>query len=80
MAVTTAYTLTEARRMLKIWKDCEEALATGRVKQYTIGTRTLTMIDMEDIQKQIERYANIIEALSGSVRTTKVVRAVPRDL
>lgn len=80
MSIRTAYTLAEARRMLKIWKDCEEALATGRVKEYVIGTRRLTMIDMEDIEKQIQRYANIIEALSGATRTTKVARAVPRDL
>ena len=80
MSFRTAYPLTEARNMLTLWKDAEAALASGRVKEYTIGTRTLKKIDLDEIEKMIQKYANLVEALSGEARTTRVVRVVPRDL
>lgn len=80
MAVSTAYTLEEAKEMLQMWKDCEKALASGTVKSYRIGTRELTMLDSDEIARQINRYSNIVEALSGKVSKSKVRCVVPRDL
>ena len=34
----------------------------------------------EDAVSDIEYFANVIEALSGTVRTSRVVRIVPRDM
>lgn len=39
MAATSAYTLTEAREQLQLWKECEKALASGQAKAYRIGTQ-----------------------------------------
>lgn len=80
MAVSTAYTLEEAREMLQMWKDCEKALASGTVKSYRIGTRELTMLDIDEITRQINRYSNMVDALSGKVSTSRVRCVVPRDL
>ena len=41
MAITTAYTLTEAQEMLDAWKACEKALASGQAKEYRVGSRNL---------------------------------------
>lgn len=80
MAATSAYTLAEARKQLQLWKDCEKALASGQAKAYRIGTREYTAFDLAEISKRIEYFANVIEALSGTVRTSRVVRVVPRDI
>ena len=80
MAATSAYTLTEAKEQLQLWKDCERALASGQAKAYRVGTREYTAFDLAEVAKRIEYFANVIEALSGSVRTSRVVRVVPRDL
>lgn len=80
MAATSAYTLTEAREQLQLWKECEKALAGGQAKAYRIGSREYTAFDLNEIAKRIEYFANVVEALSGTVRTSRVVRVVPRDL
>ena len=80
MAITTAYTLAEAREMLTLWKECEKALASGQAKEYRVGTREFTAVDLPDIAARINYFGNVVEALSGNVRTKRVVRVVPRDM
>ncbi|MCI6373813.1 MAG: DUF6148 family protein [Clostridiales bacterium] len=80
MAAISAYTIDEAREMLELWKSCERALASGQVTSYRVGTRECTLVDMEDIRAAINYFGNRVEALSGSVRTKRVTRVVPRDL
>lgn len=80
MAITTAYSITEAREMLTLWKECEKALASGQAKEYRIGTREFTAVDLPDIAERIRYFSNVIESLSGTTRTTRVTRVVPRDL
>ena len=80
MAVTTAYTLEEAKEMLEMWKACEKALASGQAKRYRVGTREFEAIDLPEIAARITYFANVVESLSGTVRTKRVTRVVPRDL
>lgn len=80
MAAISAYTLAEAREMLELWKSAEKALASGQVTSYRVGTRECTLVDMEDIRAAINYFGNLVEALSGTVRTKRVTRVVPRDL
>lgn len=80
MAYKTAYTITEAREMLELWKDCEKALASGQAKAYKIGTREYTSFDLEEVHRMIGYFSDIIESLNGEHRTTRVARFVPRDL
>lgn len=80
MAITTAWTLEEARDMLAKWKECERALASGQAKRYRIGTREYEAIDLPEIAQRINYFGNVIESLSGQARTKRVARFVPRDL
>ena len=80
MSIITAYTLTEAREMLSLFKAAYKELVTGQAKAYRVGTREYTALDIDDLRRQIEYFANIVEALSGNVRTKRVARVVPRDL
>lgn len=74
------WTLTEAREMLTLWKDAARALASGQVKEYIIGSRRLTYIDLDDIYKQIAYFSEVIAALDGSKNTKSVRTVIPRDI
>ena len=80
MSATSAFTLAEAREMLTLYKEALKELLTGQAKHYRIGTREFTALDAKELQEGIEFFSNLIEALSGQVRTSRVVRVVPRDL
>ena len=80
MSAITGYTLEEAQEMLSKWKACEQALASGQAEHYRIGSREYTAIDLDKIAARITYFSNLVEALSGSVRTRRCVRIVPRDL
>lgn len=80
MAYRSAYTLEEAREYLKLWKDCERALATGQVQSYTIGSRQLTMLDISEVERMITKFANIVDSYENGKRTSRSVAIVPRDV
>ena len=80
MAALNAYTLEEARSMLTLCKEALKALITGQAKHYRVGTREYTALDADELMDQIVYFSNLVEALSGNVRTKRVTRVVPRDL
>lgn len=80
MSAISAYTLAEARDMLEKWKECERELASGQSKRYRIGSREFEAVDLPEVASRITYFANLVEALSGKVRTKRVVCVVPRDL
>ena len=80
MSITSAYTLAEAREILTLYKTAHKELITGQAKSYKIGTREFTALDLNEIERGIEKFSNIVEALTGQARTKRVARVVPRDL
>nr|DAU77513.1 MAG TPA: hypothetical protein [Caudoviricetes sp.] len=80
MAAINAYTLDEAQEMLNLCKQALKELINGQAKSYRVGTREFTALDLDDLKAEIIYFSNIVEALSGSVRTKRVARVVPRDL
>jgi len=80
MGITKAYTLTEARAMKELWKACEQALAEGQAKEYRVGSRTFTSIDLADIAKRINYFANLEDALEKGRSSARARVVVPRDL
>ena len=57
------YTLEEARAELELWKEAKRAAATGQ--SYTIGRKPLTRYDLAAIDREIDRFAEITEALAS---------------
>lgn len=80
MAFISAYTLTEARSLLILYKEAEIALVDGQAKSYKIGTREFTALDLPVILQRIRELAKTIEGLEGNMRTKRAVMVVPRDL
>lgn len=67
------YTLDEARAELELWKEAKRAAATG--KAYTIGSKQLTRYDLAEINREIERFAAIVDALASDRRGPYKVQA-----
>ncbi|MBR3742303.1 MAG: hypothetical protein IKN04_17915 [Clostridia bacterium] len=80
MAFISAYSLTEARSLLALYKEAEIALVDGQAKSYKIGTREFTALDLPVILQRIRELAKTIEGLEGNMRTKRAVMVVPRDL
>lgn len=74
------YTLSEAKEMLALWKECYRALASGQVKSYKIGTRELTNLDLGEVRKCITEFNSYIQELNGTTRSVRATCVVPRDL
>ena len=70
----------EERSKMEVWSEAMRALITGQAKSYKVGTREFTALDADDLMDLIVYFSNLVEALSGNVRTKRVTRIVPRDL
>jgi hypothetical protein len=71
-------TLAEAKATLRLWMDAERACASG--KSYTIGSRSLTRTDLEDIADRIRFWrAEVARLEAGRGEGMRVLRVVPRD-
>ena len=58
------------------------ALADGGVSSYTIGSRSLTRLDLEKISAEIRRHEKEIDALEALIaggKRRKAVSVLPRD-
>ena len=67
VATYRGYTLSEAKAELELWKEAKRAAATG--KAYAIGSRQLTRYDLADINREIDRFAEIVDALTTGRRS-----------
>lgn len=80
MGITTAWTLEEARAMVNEIKKAIKSIVSGTAKSYKVGSREYTALDLGELEKRLDYFNNIVEALEGKVRTNRVARVVPRDL
>lgn len=76
------YTLETAQTHLNSWLAAELALSSGQ--SYTIGTRSLTRVDLTDVMKQISYWQKqvdeIIRCQQGLGPRKRVRRYLPLDL
>lgn len=70
-------TLVRAEELLALWIAADKAVATGQ--SYSIGGRSLTRANAEEITKKINYYNSLIAQLSRG-GSASVTRVVPRDL
>lgn len=70
------------RAAKKSLQDAYLALTSGGVQSYTIGSRSLTRLDMEKIRSEIAAHDKAIAELTAALngrRRTRAVGIVPRD-
>ena len=72
-----AFSLTEAREMLSVWREAYRAIAIGG----QFGTRQLTRADLSEVRKEMDYWRNEVERLSAGIRRgPRIKRVVIRDL
>jgi hypothetical protein len=74
-----AYTYQESCTYLTQYKEALTALVDGQAKAYRIGSREVTLLDLEEIEKMIDKFAAIKEKYEGNVRPPRNVAVVFRD-
>lgn len=74
-----AYSYEEAKLYLAEYKEALTALVGGQAKAYKIGSREVTLIDLEDIERMIDKFAAIVEKYENSSRPSRSVAVVFRD-
>ncbi len=74
-----AYTYEETCRYLDDYKAALTALVDGQAKEYQIGTRRVTLLDVGDIEAMIDKFAGIKEKYETNVRPARSVAVVFRD-
>ncbi|ENL7058667.1 hypothetical protein AB6A14_004855, partial [Salmonella enterica subsp. enterica serovar Infantis] len=52
-----AFSLTEAREMLSVWREAYRAIAIGG-QSYKFGTRQLTRADLSEVRKEMDYWRN----------------------
>ena len=50
-----AYSHEEAKLYLTQYKEALTALVDGQAKEYTIGSRSVTLLDIDDIERMIDK-------------------------
>lgn len=74
--------LTFHRSAVSKLREAYVALVEGGVQQYTIGSRSLTKLDLSKISNEInahEKAINDLETILGGRKRRKAVGIVPRD-
>lgn len=74
-----AYSYDEARTYLAQYKAALTALVDGQAKEYTIGSRSVTLLDLDDIERMIDKFAGICERYESNTRPPRSVAVVFRD-
>ncbi len=74
-----AYTYAEAKEYLAMYKAALTALVDGQAKEYTIGSRSVTLLDLEDIERMIAKFAKIVNDYELNTRPTRNAAIVFRD-
>lgn len=87
MATTKRQRITEKlefdREILGLLREAYKALITGQVQSYTIGSRSLTRLNLPDLKNEMREIETEIdgleEQLNGSGKARKAVGVIPRD-
>lgn len=73
-----AMTLAQAQALYDAWYAASLAVAQGQ--SYSIGGRSLTRVNAEEIRQQLEHWAARVDQLTAGRAGIRVQRMVPRDL
>lgn len=74
-----AYSYEEAKLYLQEYKAALSALVDGQAKAYRIGSREVTLLEVDDIEKMIDKFAAIVEKYENGARPSRSVAVVFRD-
>ena len=75
-----AMTRNEVTEMLDILKKCKRSILSGEAASYTVGTRSVTFLSLEEVNAEIRNYENMLDVIDGTRRARGVRVVIPYDL
>ena len=75
-----AMTRSEVTEMLDILKKCKKSILSGEAASYTVGTRSVTFLSLEEVNAEIRNYENMLDVIDGTRRARGVRVVIPYDL
>jgi hypothetical protein len=73
-----AITIAQAEANLAAWMAASEAIAGG--KQHTIGSRSVTLADADEVMKMINYWSGWVNRLSRGSRGMRMRGVTPMDV
>lgn len=64
---------------LNALRKCKLSIITGEAASYTIGTRSVTFLSLEEVNAEIARYEAKLEILDGTAKVRGARTVVPLD-
>lgn len=74
-----AYSYEEVCSYLTMYKEALFALVNGQAKEYMIGSRRVTLLDVDMLDAMIDKFSAIKERYETNTRPARSVAVVPRD-
>ena len=75
-----AMTRSEVTEILDILKKCKRSILSGEAASYTVGTRSVTFLSLEEVNAEIRNYENMLDVIDGTRRARGVRVVIPYDL
>lgn len=75
--MATGMTLAVAQEMLDLWIGADRAVASGQ--SYTIGGRSLTRANAQEITEKIKFYSSLVGSLSRGNGGARIRAVILRD-
>ena len=75
-----AMTIQEVKEMLDVLKKSKKSILSGEAASYTVGSRSVTFLSLDEVNAEIRNYENMLDVLEGTKRARGVRVVVPYDL
>lgn len=73
-------TRSEVVEMLDILKACKKSILSGEAASYTVGSRSVTFLSLEEVNAEIRNYQDMLDVIDGTRKARGVRVIVPYDL
>lgn len=70
------YTISEVRKWIDICMDAKRKILEGRVANYSIGSRSVTYLTLEQVNKELLYWENMLEEIKNGGRS-RFKRVIP---
>ena len=75
-----AMTRSEVVEMLGILKQCKKSILSGEAASYTVGSRSVTFLSLEEVNAEIRSYQDMLDVMDGTRKARGVHVVNPYDL
>lgn len=58
----------------------QKSILSGEAASYTVGSRSVTFLSLDEVNAEIRNYENMLDVLEGTKRARGVRVVVPYDL